>query len=529
MRKITRQIVWLFVVFVIYFGYSAFVDGVAIFHIKDIINVFNGAEKVAELSPGMIMGSASWNSAKILWNEVNGFYLMEGYTATINGVSGITNLNQFIGGFMAPTSLLYTILIPFKLVLVGGVFAMLIPLTKSIFFGTIIGIKDYVKARQGNILFNYQKTIAFTKNLQEKLRVGDYEEIKVEYAAYNGLAFKPIFLANMMNSIGRALIKESSVKSYVEPCGDIVKSLQEMYGKERKVAIKGRPDEMFFDFKMGYDYTSTGSKYAIQYYKVLETKTSSKNWLAWKLFSLEMFRFFIFMLLAIIPTVIINAIVLPIVGVKDTGNALSFTAPLMIVVIFFLISIILHVSFTFNKKVYRSLRKNMIIPAICYYGLILILALTLSLGINGIKQVGSIIDQGTATSKIWPFFAALGYAILSTCLILYIISTIMDANKSVNGMTKKILIDGIILPTIAWILSTGFNFVGILAKLDMSLWSGIAFAVLAGFWIYLSISSFLLNNIIFPSIKKQKELHNRLAQEGLAAKHKKQENKSKDK
>ncbi|ATZ16605.1 hypothetical protein JN01_0182 [Entomoplasma freundtii] len=521
MRKITVKLVWLFVVFVIYFGYSAFVDGVAVYHLTHKMEIYDATGTlVGSFTSGILMGSSEWAKTGIIY--LNGqFVLPAGFYATIgDSTEHITNLSEYIGGFMAPTSLLYTILTPFKLVLVGGVFATLIPLTKSIFFGTFIGIKDYIKNRRANLLFNYQKAINFTVNLKSKLELGDYEQVKAQYGDYGGLAFKPAYLQTMMDEIADTLIRERSLKIFIKPCQIVITSLKEMYEKERRTAISQHPDEMFFDFKMGYDYVSIGSKYSIAYYKSIDTKATTPMRLAWKLFSLEMFRFYIYMLLAIIPTIIINIIIIPLISRFGGGDAGSMAAPSTIIVSFFLIAIILHACFTLTKSSYRHMQREIWVPAVIYYLLIIILALTLSLGINGVQNVGSIVAPGTAISMMWPFFAALGYAILSTCLVLYIIATLMDANRTPGGMTTKLMVDGIILPAIAWLASTGANFIGVLADLNMGLWSGIAFLIVCVFWIYLSISGLLLNNIVFPS-KKQKLINEkRLAREGLAAKDK---------
>lgn len=522
MRKITRQLVWLFVVFVIYFGYSAFVDGVALYHLTSNINIFDSTGNVlGTFTSGTLMGSSEWARAGIIY-QGSQWLLPPGYYATIGSdPTQITNLSPYVGGFMAPTSLLYTILTPFKLVLVGGVFATLIPLTKSIFFGTFIGIRNYIRNRRMNILFNYQKTINFTVDLKSKLELGDFEQVKAQYAAYGGLSFQPVYLQTMMDEIADNLIRERSVKIFVKPCQVIINALKEMYEKERRAAIAMRPDEMFFDFKMGYNYISIGSKYSIAYYKALDTKAVTPMKIAWKLFSLEMFRFYIFMLLAIVPTVILIVVVLPLLGRFISGNISSKLAPNIVIVAFFLISIILHACFTLTKVSYRHMQKEIWVPAIVYYFLILVMAFTLGLGINGIQSIGSIVAPGTAISLMWPFFATLGYAILSTCLILYMISTLMDGFRMPGGMTKKVFIDGVILPAIVWLISTGLNYIGVLApKLNMSLFSGLAFGILCAFWIYLSISNFLLNNIVFPSKKQKMQTQKRLAREGLDAQEK---------
>lgn len=538
MRKITRQLVLLFVVFVIYFGYSAFIDGASLLHtiggeyLYEIHPHGGGAITTFTINAGSQMGSNAWNGYNIIQNLANGKWFAsiiiessDAFNKAGQPIAQGTTLTVpvAIGGFMAPTSLLYTILSPFKLVLVGGVFALLVPLTKQIFFGTVIGIKDYIKTRRTNVLYNYQTAIDFAVNMNAKLVLGDYEQIKSQYSAFKGLAFKPLFMINMMDEIGDGLIRETDLKPYIKPSETVIVALKEMYEKERKALVLNKPSEMFFDFKRGYEYISIGSKYSIAYYKALQVGEETPKKLGWKLFSLEMFRFYVFMLLAVIPTVIVSLVILPLIAkFTSFGDEASMY---IIAVTFFGSAVIFHACFTLTKPVYKNMLKNMIVPAVIYYGLMIVLAVTFASGILGIQQIGDISSQGTSSQLMWPFFSALGYTVLSTCLIMYIIATLMDSNRNPLGMNKKIIIDGMILPAIAWAASSGVNFIGPIAGLTpekMGLFSGISFGILIGFWVYLSVSGIVLNNIVMPTFKKKLAIQNELAQQGKEANDKKE-------
>ncbi|ATZ17045.1 hypothetical protein ELUMI_v1c03200 [Williamsoniiplasma luminosum] len=525
MRKLTRQLVILFVVFVIYFGYTTFVDGLSLFHTNfDLYDPKSVESLIAVVGKGTAQGTSTFDKYLTWtndgWQAKESFIIILNQVKTTINAGSIISVPDFIGGFWAANSLTATILAPFKLVLVGGVFAMLVPLTKTIFFGTVIGIKSYLKSRRSNILFNYQNAIKFTSELHEKLVAGDFEQVKAAYGSYNGLALKPAFLVNMMDEIGDVLIVEGSLKKFIQPCEVVVNSLKEMYEKERRNMLTAKQDEMFFDFKRGYEYTSIGSKYSIAYYKAIDTKVESKSKLAWKLYSLEMFRFYIFFIFAIVPTVIINVILLPLIGLAgEAGNA----APALIIVIWFASAIILHAIFTLTKSSYKNMKKELLKPAITYYGLMIVMAITLAIGINGIIAMGPITAPGSSSAMMTIFFSRLGVAVLSTCLIMYVISTLMDANKAATGMTKKVILDGVILPLIAWLLSTGLNLVGMilgLAHVETNLdavFSAVSIGVLIAFWVYLSVSGVLLNNIVIPSRKKRVETQQALAAEGKAA------------
>ncbi|MBY7703445.1 hypothetical protein JIY74_24445 [Vibrio harveyi] len=171
---------------------------------------------------------------------------------------------------MAPDSLLYTLLSPFKLILVGGVFAMFIPLLKQLLFNTIIGIKAYIKNRDMNVLFNYSKTIDYVKDLKTKIEANDFEGVKSAYLSYSGLAFKPMFLTNLMNEIYKKLIKFGDISVFTSGCDSVLESINEMYTKEKRRAMNnGRGDEMFYDIKRGFEYSSYSSKYFVKYYEAM--------------------------------------------------------------------------------------------------------------------------------------------------------------------------------------------------------------------------------------------------------------------
>ncbi|SYV95321.1 Uncharacterised protein, partial [Mycoplasma putrefaciens] len=182
-------------------------------------------------------------------------------------------------GFMAPDSLLYTLLSPFKFILVGGVFAMFIPLIKQLLFNTALGIRSYIKNRDMNVLFNYKKTIAYVEDLKTKLEENDFEGVKACYSSYASLAFKPIFLTNLMNDIYKRLIKFGDISVFASGCQTVLESIEEMYTKEKRRAMNnGRGDEMFYDIKRGFEYSSYSSKYFVKYYESIAKNTQDLGW-----------------------------------------------------------------------------------------------------------------------------------------------------------------------------------------------------------------------------------------------------------
>ncbi len=537
MRKLTRQLVLLVAVFVIYFGYSAWIDSIALYKFAGIYVTSAGGTPVLAsgdvLRDGVLALQAEMTNLSgvptslvnigVVITNINRWLLENKNSAALTALTFTSDGTTYtfsslhISGVMGQDSLLYAVLSPFKLVLVGGVFGLLIPLTKQVFFGTVTGIKQYVKARRNNVLFNYQKTMAYVSDLNSKLQSGDYEQIKAAYAGYAGLVFKPKFLDVMMDDIANSLIREQDMSIYVKPSAVVLKSVKLMYERERKLAISMRPDEMFFDLKRGYEATSIGSKYVIAYYKTLDTNVNDKNKLGWKLFSLEMFKGIIAMIGAIIPTIIVAVIVLPILA--KTGLAVGKATPAVIFGFLVLFTVGFHAISVFSKTQYRLNWKALILPALIYYSLLILAAFSFIVGLNAVINLGSIVAPNTSITKMWPWFSAVVNMVLTTALMFYVVATLMDGNVSPLGLTNKLLVDGVILPIIAWALGVCFNLYGNFAHHGdhASTFNGIAFGITVGFWIYLSMSSVLLNNLVIPSRKRRVALKAELAREGQEA------------
>ncbi|AVN59100.1 hypothetical protein [Mesoplasma florum] len=528
MRKTVRLVILLLVVAVIYFGYSAWIDSVAIYNIGAAqlgSSIWN--TKITEILDYIAKNDLGFKDTAglVKWMEANNFnefissVANNGNTKMLDAISpaALTNVEfikalteltkgeYVLNGFMAANSLLKTLLDPFKMILVGGVFAMFVPLTKQLLFGTVIGMKSYMKNRQSNVLYNYQKTISFTEDLQVKLAEGNFDAVKADYAAYSGLAFKPEFLNIMMDEICSVLIKEGDLTVFAEAAKVVTESIKEMYEKERRRSINGRGDELFFDLKRGYEYCATGSKYSIAYHKALQDKAD--NNLGWKIYSLEIFKFNFFLVAMFIPAVIISAFVGGLINglVSNlTGDVRTLAVAATFFVSWVILTIIAHSLMIFRNEQYKNIKNILVKPAIIFYSLYVLTFITISAGIVGVSKV-NIVAPGSS-AQIWVWFSAVAYLVLSTSLIFYVIATLVDSFKQHKTLSKKLLVDGIILPMIAWTIATVSNFMALYGPDGHSLQSifaAINGVTLVGFWIYLSISSFLINNLISPNMARE--------------------------
>ncbi|PTD31674.1 hypothetical protein [Mycoplasma leachii] len=509
-KKTVKLTIILLVVAVIYFGYSAWLDGVAIYAIRGVKN--DGKDSFFSL---MTSTSAWVNNWKTILIEKLGessewgkkVAAFNGSTSWTDWVNAINQSGYKLTGFMAPDSLLYTLLSPFKLILVGGVFAMFIPLLKQLLFNTIIGIKSYLKNRDMNVLFNYSKTIEFVENLKTKISEGDFEGVKTAYSSYSSLAFKPVFLTNLMNEIYKTLIKFGDVTVFKNGCISVLESIQEMYLKEKRRAMNnGRGDEMFYDIKRGFEYSSYSSRYFVKYYEAM-SKDYKK--LGWKIFSIEISRFSLFLLFALLPSILLSGIISGILLQLITENSSNITALVTIgsfIMLWVIFAIIFHGFYIFFKKDYKINKHILIKPAITYYSLLLLAFMTLTAGCVGIAQVGNIAQPFTAP-LMTKWFGALAYLVLTTCLVMYALATLVDNYRSGKQLSVKLIVNNIVLPGFIWTITTGANFVALFAKSEQvmeysSLISGINTLVMVIFWIYLFTAQFLINNLITSKTAK---------------------------
>ena len=162
--------------------------------------------------------------------------------------------------------------------------------------------------------------------------------------------------------------------------------------------------------------------------------------------------------------------------------------------------------YIFFKKDYKINKHILIKPAITYYSLLLLAFMTLTAGCVGIAQVGNIAQPFTPP-LMTKWFGALAYLVLTTCLVMYALATLVDNYRSGKQLSVKLIVNNIVLPGFIWTITTGANFVALFAKSEQvmeysSLISGINTLVMVIFWIYLFTAQFLINNLITSKTAK---------------------------
>ncbi|WP_342268827.1 hypothetical protein [Spiroplasma endosymbiont of Aspidapion aeneum] len=496
MKNNVKHLIVLLVVTIIYFGYSAWIDGNAIYNI-------NGTQ----------MSSTSW--ANIINNickdaHVNKNDSLETNIDYIRKIIVLANLNThsntyILRGFMAPNSLLKTLLEPFKLILVGGVFASFIPLFKQVFFSKIIEINKYLKNKNQNILYNFDSTILFAKELKDQIDKNNSKGAKITLIKYKSLILKPVFFENFIDEITQTITRFNNIDIYSEKIDYIISSLEEIHELEiyhiKNPKVK---KEFMYDLKRASDITSVHSKYVINYY-ISFINLQEKG--GWKIFSLMMLRFYFIAIVAIIPSVAMVFFtnqMLEIFVKNMNENIRVFISIFISLILWTTISIIIHSLYVFLNNKHIGQKKLLLVPAIIYYILVFILATVASFGVYNIYGVGNIYKYNSV-AKLWSFLGSLCYMVLGSTIVLYTIATLIDTFKLTNKLTKEDLINGIIIPIIILLITTINNIIICFDVLDIENYLQTAnIILLTSYWLYIWFSGFLVSNINFYWIQKNK-------------------------
>lgn len=101
---------------------------------------------------------------------------------------------------------------------------------------------------------------------------------------------------------------------------------------------------------------------------------------------------------AIIPTIIVAVIVLPILA--KTGLAVGKATPAVIFGFLVLFTVGFHAISVFSKTQYRLNWKALILPALIYYSLLILAAFSFIVGLNAVINLGSIVAPNTSITKM---------------------------------------------------------------------------------------------------------------------------------
>gem|GEM_PF-7120630 len=101
-----------------------------------------------------------------------------------------------------------------------------------------------------------------------------------------------------------------------------------------------------------------------------------------------MFKFYFYLILALIPTTIISAIISPIL-ITNLNDGFSNYIQFLFFLTLAFFSILFHCIFVFSKKSYHKIKilKQMIGPAIIYYFLIILMMLSFSIGWSHMSDI----------------------------------------------------------------------------------------------------------------------------------------------
>ncbi|WP_368486745.1 hypothetical protein [Spiroplasma sp. DGKH1] len=347
---------------------------------------------------------------------------------------------------------LVQILSPFKLIILGMLFAMIIPTFKSIFMSTIIGMRQYKKTKSDFLLYNYDKLHTILENMKINILKNNMSGIKKDLLLYEKSPVKPEFVNTLVRDLRKTALIEGDFTRYKEVIDKVLGALTEIYQKERQVILTANKKEAFFDFKRGYEMASQGSKYNVDYYQTLYNNVKNRVALGWKIFSLSMFRFYFYLLgYGLGITTILAIVVFPILNTYSNVNLEKWGA-IIFVICCVTIALIVHLIKTLQNKNLNN-KNYLIIPALVYYSLIALIVLNICLTISIMPSITDPVPNvGESILAVGPlpYLLSLAYLVLSTALLLYVIATLMDSFKA-DGLSLELIIEGLVVPFALWL------------------------------------------------------------------------------
>ncbi|AGM25421.1 hypothetical protein [Spiroplasma chrysopicola] len=348
------------------------------------------------------------------------------------------------------------IMSPFQVVILGLIFAMIIPTFKSIFLASYSLMRKYQKNKNQFLLYKYDKLMLILRLMERNVNTNNVNGLKRNFLSYDvNDIIRPQFVESLVADLKTAVVRDYALPRYGKVVKEVIKCCEDFYQKERAVSTGSVKRELFFDIRQGYQLTSQGSNYNIHYFETLYSKTNNKQQLGWKIYSLYMIKFnYYFLFYGLGLAAVVGIISFPIIGQYSNFNLATWGVSLLVMVSS-VGTIVSHGfrSLTLSKKF--EVRKYLILPAVTYYFLILLIFLNIAGSIMLLPSITAIPPESTNIfeSGALPFLFALANLVLTTALLIYILATLMDYLKG-PGLVKEYLIEGIILPLVMFLTFT---------------------------------------------------------------------------
>ncbi|AKU79766.1 hypothetical protein [Spiroplasma turonicum] len=380
--------------------------------------------------------------------------------------------------------LIYKIFSPFKLLILASIFSIFYGAIKTILFYNIKNLKDYKKNLRNNILFEFEITIKYLKDLKNSLDLGDTNKIKLNIKEYNSIKYKPIYLNLLIDEVTTRILSDHDYSDLIQSCNLVIRNIENTFEKE-KSRMSHKKSESFFILKRVNEYYNINSWFVISFFLSIHNKDVHSHEYEvnkWKITSLYVSRFSYFLYPAFIFSLILYLSISIVFNVTEIPLNRFFYGTFPISV--FLISTILFIiNLILNKKKYNI--KIFWLHLSIY--LIFIFFIFIDMFLNVILSPIMKSSDDWYESDLITFLCYLVYIVLSTMLLSYIFTSILELieYKKINWIN---LIFNIFLPLTIFINSTILNYLSVNDTNSNKLYL-INFLIIFIYWLFSLITS----------------------------------------
>ncbi|AHI53617.1 hypothetical protein SSABA_v1c02050 [Spiroplasma sabaudiense Ar-1343] len=383
--------------------------------------------------------------------------------------------SAFLKKFSDSNVILYTLFDPFKLLILAFIFGIIVSTFKTLFLGWFKNIKGYQTSRHNFLLLSFDETISSLEKLKQLVIKGSHHDIKVQLAGMTKLHYKPIFLNALINDMISSLFKEEPLDKFVVL---IDNSKNEILASQKleEDRLKSKKSEPFFDIKRAYEYNYQGSKPYIGYYNLKQESIEAKGRNDWNILSLQMLKFYTILLYSMLISLVASTLLVPVLLFSIKIN-IFLTITIIFIVLTTILSIVWHIIYLWkNKAGPRILAKVWI-----FYSLSILASINIIWSIFSLEAVLKIKTEVNVDEQLFEFLFRLLYCVLSTALLFYIFSTMVEIFRDVY-FSKTILFEGVIIPAIIFVLITFINILNI-SVLDNQITFTTNLTILSTYWI----------------------------------------------
>ncbi|AUM62519.1 hypothetical protein [Spiroplasma monobiae] len=388
--------------------------------------------------------------------------------------------SAWVGSFK-DGELMFELFDPFKLILLGMIFTIIYAAIKNLLFSRFVNLKQYRKTLRDNILFEFENTIIYVKNLRKVVEKNDYVGVKKALKDFKTIAYRPNYLSDFMEVLANEILKQKDLSIYINSVEVILNNIEKNFSLESERVLKNQKG--MAEIRMTEAYFTNTSWDSIKYNLALNNLDNSKS-SRWKISSLYIAKFknSLFMSFLITSTIFIF------VGL---GMYLNKTAFNNYALVAYLASLLIISMIHYNITIFISSKKMNIkiywSHLMVYYVVISLIFANIILNIIFFPSVGNIEvlnEVAWYNSELLNFLKNILYIVFSTMLLTYVFGGLLELLEN-NKFNFKNSIEAFIIPLSIFILTLAINIVSIHTLGDTLYF--INFAILTVFWTFIGI------------------------------------------